>query len=117
MPRAAGLPNRIISNLEYNVSDDDIQELFATCGPLKEWNVQYDRRCGALSTTRSLYFASSFSYARLAAFAPVMCVLAAALAISSRTRPCCRQCAVQVIQRAQVWLSLSILCVLEDFER
>ena len=33
---------RKLSNLDYKVTNDDIQELFETVGPLKKWGVNYD---------------------------------------------------------------------------
>lgn len=36
---------RIVENLAYNVSQEDIHELFDTCGPLRYAELQYDRRC------------------------------------------------------------------------
>ena len=35
---------RLISNLEYNVSDEDIQELFMSIGPIKRAGIDYDQR-------------------------------------------------------------------------
>lgn len=35
-----------ISNLDYNVTDNDIKELFSVCGPLKKHGVVYEARSG-----------------------------------------------------------------------
>ena len=57
---AATASRRVISNLNYNVSDEDIQELFETCGPIKRSGVQYDRRCADLSADACLGAAPAF---------------------------------------------------------
>jgi hypothetical protein len=36
-----------ISNLDYKVTDEDIQELFGTVGTIKDSGIHYDKRCGA----------------------------------------------------------------------
>lgn len=33
----------LISNLDFNVSEEDIMELFSTCGPLRSFKLHYDR--------------------------------------------------------------------------
>jgi RNA recognition motif-containing protein len=35
---------RVISNLDYKVSDEDVKELFEAFGPIKRAGVIYDRR-------------------------------------------------------------------------
>jgi RNA recognition motif. (a.k.a. RRM, RBD, or RNP domain) len=35
---------RVISNLDYKVSDEDVKELFEAFGPIKRSGVIYDRR-------------------------------------------------------------------------
>ena len=37
-------PCRVISNLDYKVSDEDVKELFEAFGPIKRAGVIYDRR-------------------------------------------------------------------------
>ncbi len=37
-------PCRVISNLDYKVSDEDVKELFEAFGPIKRSGVIYDRR-------------------------------------------------------------------------
>ena len=36
---------RVISNLDYKVSDEDITELFGSFGQIKRAGIVYDRRC------------------------------------------------------------------------
>ena len=37
-------PCRVISNLDFKVSDEDVKELFEAFGPIKRSGVIYDRR-------------------------------------------------------------------------
>ncbi len=37
--------HRRISNLHHNVSENDIKELFSTCGQLKRHHIDFDERC------------------------------------------------------------------------
>jgi hypothetical protein len=39
-------PCSFISNLDYKVTDEDIQELFGTVGTIKDSGIHYDKRCG-----------------------------------------------------------------------
>ena len=41
---------RLITNLDYKVSDEDIQELFENCGSVLKAGIVYDRRCGPSPT-------------------------------------------------------------------
>ena len=35
---------RVISNLDYGVTDQDVKELFESCGPLVMAAISYDKR-------------------------------------------------------------------------
>lgn len=37
-----------ISNLDFKVTDEDIQELFGTVGTIKDSGIHYDKRCDEL---------------------------------------------------------------------
>jgi hypothetical protein len=53
-----------ISNLDYKVTDEDIQELFGTVGTIKDSGIHYDKRCGAVFVSfviRSLHAASGLA--------------------------------------------------------
>jgi hypothetical protein len=38
------VPCSFISNLDYKVTDEDIQELFGTVGTIKDSGIHYDKR-------------------------------------------------------------------------
>ena len=43
---------RLITNLDYKVTDEDVQELFENCGAIKKAGVLYDRRYSSACTAQ-----------------------------------------------------------------